>query len=694
MSHTGAEMNMNHFPVSSVPTLLLIPKFAIRNSKSRLMTNVKVLLRFCVCLQMLCVLLVGVSSGSLAQTIQIKPQTADDYFKRGNDYRNKNDYQKAITDYTEALRLDPQLAKAFLNRALAHFLLKDFDTAIADYTRAIKINPRYAEAYHNRGTAYANQGNYTEALADVNRAIKLNPRLAEAYFSRGVISNARDDDDRAIADYSRAIKLDPQLAKAYYNRGTSYYRNKDYELAISDYTKTISLTPNEFMAYWARGAVYADRKEYDRAIADLTKAITLAPKDTKVYSKRAKVYCAQGRKELAAADENKIIELGESVYDRCGAGGISQPLVSESSSTPRFEDYPATQKFTRRPAAPLVSNRRTRLYRTMIRQDAQAGPNFAGHYTIARWGCGSTCVGFAVIDARTGRVYFHPQALQAMQVPYQAEDVLQFRPDSRLLIISGEILSVEPDRPSGPASVGKFYYEWRNNRFTLLETVNVRREESAPPLPPEMAQTAARAGAQLDELCAGIDNSYECAQAIEEHQLKNSEHARRVIRRGGELRLKLNNGRWQTLKDYQKANEDDSVIQYNFREYLPELGYFLVHRQFYEGRDYLMIHDASGRGFPLQDVPVVSPDRRRLITTSNGIIGGYDPNEIQIWRATPRGLVLEQTIKPQGWGPSGANWIDNQKISLTKNLPSADRSTTRPAPATLILRGRWRVEQQ
>jgi hypothetical protein len=195
---------------------------------------------------------------------------------------------------------------------------------------------------------------------------------------------------------------------------------------------------------------------------------------------------------------------------------------------------------------------------------------------------------------------------------------------------------------------------------------------------------------QLDKLCDNIENSYECAQAIEKQQLKNSENAQRVIRRGGQLRLKLNNGRWQTLKDYQ-GNDEDYVVNYNFREYLPELGY-VVHRQFYEGRDYLMIHDASGRQFNLQDVPVVSPDRQRLVTASNGIMGGYDPNAIQIWRATPRGLVLEQTIKPQAWGPSDAKWIDNQRISLTKNLPSADGSTTRQVPATLILRGRWRVQ--
>ena len=107
------------------------------------------------------------------------------------------------------------------------------------------------------------------------------------------------------------------------------------------------------------------------------------------------------------------------------------------------------------------------------------GPNFAGNYTIARWGCGSTCVGFAVVDARTGRVYFHPQALQVMQVPYQSEEVLQFLPDSRMLIISGELFTGAAE--AEPGRIGKFYYEWRNNHFALLETVGVQRENFEPP---------------------------------------------------------------------------------------------------------------------------------------------------------------------------------------------------------------------
>lgn len=65
-------------------------------------------------------------------------------------------------------------------------------------------------------------------------------------------------------------------------------------------------------------------------------------------------------------------------------------------------------------------------------------------------------------------------------MPYQNEDVLQFRPDSRMLIIAGETLSAGADERKDTGRIGKFYYEWRNNRFTLLETVGIRREAVKP----------------------------------------------------------------------------------------------------------------------------------------------------------------------------------------------------------------------
>ena len=95
----------------------------------------------------------------------------------------------------------------------------NYDKAIADYTEAIRLDPKFAEAYYNRGVAYENKGEYDKAIADYTEAIRLDPKYAEAYNSRGFAYGNKGEHDKAIADYTEAIRLDPKYANAYYNRG-------------------------------------------------------------------------------------------------------------------------------------------------------------------------------------------------------------------------------------------------------------------------------------------------------------------------------------------------------------------------------------------------------------------------------------------------------------------------------------------
>ena len=44
-------------------------------------------------------------------------------------------------------------AEAYLRRGDQYAAAQDYDRAISDYTQAIKLNPDYAEAYNNRGYA-------------------------------------------------------------------------------------------------------------------------------------------------------------------------------------------------------------------------------------------------------------------------------------------------------------------------------------------------------------------------------------------------------------------------------------------------------------------------------------------------------------------------------------------------------------
>ncbi len=116
-------------------------------------------------------------------------------------------------------------------------------------------------------------------------------------------------------------------------------------------------------------------------------------------------------------------------------------LEHAPAKAPRFEDYPAQAETVRPVPVDLKGNAEARRFRTMLRDGAAEGPNFAGHYTIVGWGCGAACLSWAVVDATTGKVHFDPatKLVSAAHVSVDEDDgnVLRFRRDSRLLIVLG-----------------------------------------------------------------------------------------------------------------------------------------------------------------------------------------------------------------------------------------------------------------
>src|SRR5947207_2314439 len=138
---------------------------------------------------------------------------------------------------------------------------------------------------------------------------------------------------------------------------------------------------------------------------------------------------------------------------------------SQQTKSPRFEDFTvaAAERFNGKPAAVKLTSAQARRYRTMIREGAKVGPNFAGHYTLVQWGCGAGCVQFAVVDAKTGVVYmptFYVGPLPLVEgANGEPAEPLQFQLDSKLVIVSGA--PNEKDE-------GVYYYKWDGERLRLL----------------------------------------------------------------------------------------------------------------------------------------------------------------------------------------------------------------------------------
>lgn len=121
-------------------------------------------------------------------------------------------------------------------------------------------------------------------------------------------------------------------------------------------------------------------------------------------------------------------------------------------SAPRFAAYAVPKEPSFRPASVRLESRDARLFRTQLRTQAKDVPDFAGHYRVAYWGCGTGCLSFAVVNQRTGKVSFPPDFSIVEQVAAAPMDHVTNRVDSRLLIVTG-MLNEDEKR------LGVYFYE-------------------------------------------------------------------------------------------------------------------------------------------------------------------------------------------------------------------------------------------
>jgi hypothetical protein len=165
------------------------------------------------------------------------------------------------------------------------------------------------------------------------------------------------------------------------------------------------------------------------------------------------------------------------------AGCTAFPQSSRKAE-PRLEDYPVTEIYKGAPATPVLVTAEQRRYRTRIRNGVTngegvwsgswkspiktSGPNFAGHYFVIRWGCGSNCLMMAVVDAKTGKVYDPPLSGSGTEF-YVNMDMLgdreiDFNLKSSLMVLRNACSNARSE-------CGVYYFNWQNDRFTLLKRV-------------------------------------------------------------------------------------------------------------------------------------------------------------------------------------------------------------------------------
>ncbi len=210
----------------------------------------------------------GSERGEAATRIHVlPPPPAAVAYKRGLAALDAGSLDRAIADFSEAIRLDPDAFEARFYRGISHALAGRSQEALDDYTAAIRRWPDRPEVYRERARAYIGLGAEGLALGDYTEAIRLKPD-ADAYLARAGLHHEMGSYDEALADCDRALRLRPGDPTAFYLRGLTRYHAGDYAGAVADFTEVLRFDPRDARAYRARGDAHARLGKRAEAEAD------------------------------------------------------------------------------------------------------------------------------------------------------------------------------------------------------------------------------------------------------------------------------------------------------------------------------------------------------------------------------------------------------------------------------------------
>jgi len=219
-------------------------------------------------------------------------------------------WENTETLFTDVISKYPKVAVSYNNMGRYFRELNQYDKAIANYSKSLEMDPKGYLSYSNRGKAFFDTGKPDEALADLNKCLELKPDFAEALNNRGAVLASKNRLKEALIDLDKAIRLDPLNANAYSNRALTYYYMNDYSKATLDISKYLQIKPNDADMLNLRGLCYSQMKRNDEALSDFNQSIELKPTMGIFYQNRSFFYNSLGNKGHALEDILRAQELG------------------------------------------------------------------------------------------------------------------------------------------------------------------------------------------------------------------------------------------------------------------------------------------------------------------------------------------------------------------------------------------------
>jgi len=181
----------------------------------------------------------------------------------------KEDYDKAIQLFEEAIALDPKYIWPHVYSGYVHYINaktpqwsespdRSFQMAFELAQKALAIDDSDDRPHSLLSRLYLQKGQYDKALSEAELAVTLNPNGAEAYFGLAAIVGQLGRWEESVLYANKAIRFNPFPGIWYYFAlGRAYFMTGQYDESIVAWKKMLHRSPDNIHAHAFLTACYS-----------------------------------------------------------------------------------------------------------------------------------------------------------------------------------------------------------------------------------------------------------------------------------------------------------------------------------------------------------------------------------------------------------------------------------------------------
>ena len=132
---------------------------------------------------------------------------AMEYYKEGEKYFNKQQYDLALVEYSKAIKKDDKFAFAWDNLGICYRKLERYKEAIKCYKKSLELDPKGKVPLMNMAVAYNLLGDTKNAIKTYERFIEVHPKDAEGYYGISRLQNFAGEYADALENALKAFVL-------------------------------------------------------------------------------------------------------------------------------------------------------------------------------------------------------------------------------------------------------------------------------------------------------------------------------------------------------------------------------------------------------------------------------------------------------------------------------------------------------